>query len=124
MRLPDFLVIGALKAGTTYLDELLRSHHEVCLPATLKELDYFGRNYERGPEWYERWFADCGSRRAGEVSPEYLGHPQAPARIHRLLPDARLVACLRDPVERVYSEYKHYVQRHGYDGEFEKFLGD
>jgi len=124
MRLPDFLVIGALKAGTTYLDELLRDHPELCLPATVKEVEFFTRHYDRGPAWYARRFAKCGSRRAGEVSPQYLSDPRCPARIHELLPDARLLVSLRDPVQRAYSQYKHWVQVSGYGGDFEQYLTD
>ena len=70
MRLPDFLAIGALKAGTTYLDSMLRDHPDLCLPATVKEVEFFTRHYDRGPAWYARRFAGCGSGRAGEVSPQ------------------------------------------------------
>jgi Sulfotransferase domain len=124
MRLPDFLVIGALKAGTTYLDELLRYHPELCLPATVKEVEFFTQHYDRGPAWYARLFAKCGSRRAGEVSPQYLSDARCPGRIHELLPEARLLVSLRDPVQRAYSQYKHWVQVSGYGGDFEHYLTD
>jgi hypothetical protein len=124
MRLPDFLVIGALKAGTTYLDELLRDHPELCLPATVKEVEFFTRHYDRGPAWYARLFAACDSRRAGEVSPQYLADRRCPARIHDLMPEARLLVSLRDPVQRAYSQYKHWVQVSRYGGDFEQYLAD
>jgi len=124
VRLPDFLVIGALKAGTTYLDGLLRDHPELCLPDTVKEVQFFTRHYDRGPTWYARRFAGSGSRLAGEVSPQYLSDPRCPARIHELLPEVRLLVSLRDPVQRAYSQYKHWVQVSNYGGDFEKFLAD
>lgn len=124
MRLPDFLGIGALKAGTTYLDGLLRTHPELCLPSGVKELDFFTRHYERGQAWYARKFAGCGRRLAGEVSPQYLADHRCPARIKELLPEALLLVSVRDPVQRAYSQYKHWVQVSAYGGDFEQFLDD
>jgi Sulfotransferase domain len=122
MRLPDFLAIGALKAGTTYLDGHLRSHPELCLPTAVKEVDFFSRHYDRGPVWYGKMFARCGSRLAGEVSPQYLADPRCAGRIHKLMPEVRLLVLLRDPVQRAYSQYKHWVQVTAYRGSFEEFL--
>jgi len=124
MDLPDFLGIGALKAGTTYLDAMLRSHPETCMPAGLKEVEFFNRHYERGPQWYEQKFRGCGGRVRGEVSPQYLFDAGAAARIAALLPAARLVLTVRDPVERAYSQYKHWVQETAYRGSFDSFLVD
>jgi Sulfotransferase domain len=123
-RLPDFLGLGALKGGTTYLDGLLRSHPELGLPAAVKEVEFFSRHYERGPDWYASFFAGCTSRRAGEISPQYLAYGPCPARIHSLLPEALLLVSLRDPVQRAYSQYKHWVQGTGYGGGFDRFLDD
>jgi Sulfotransferase domain len=123
-RFPDFLGLGALKAGTTYLDRLLRSHPEICLPENIKEVEFFGRYYERGPAWYASNFAHCSSRCVGEVSPQYLASARCPARIHALLPEVRLLVSLRDPVQRAYSQYKHWVQGSGYRGGFDRFLDD
>lgn len=120
--LPDFLGIGALKAATTYLDALLRRHPELCLPAALKEVQFFNRYFNRGVDWYSALFRACGARRPGEVSPQYLFDPECPARIARVLPDVKLLVSVRDPVQRAYSQYKHWVEERGYLKPFEDFL--
>jgi hypothetical protein len=120
--LPNFLVIGAGRSGTTSLYEYLREHPEVFM-SPVKEANYFafpeGHEPERGPGGvlvrrdavttlaeYEALFEGAGDARAiGEASPRYLWTPEAPARIDALLPDVRLVAILRNPVERAYASY-------------------
>ncbi|MBC1262451.1 sulfotransferase domain-containing protein [Synechococcus sp. BSF8S] len=109
-RLPDFLVPGAQKGGTTTLQALLSAHQQVFLPAG-KEVHYFSLHYERGAHWYGEQFADAvPSQCCGEITPYYLFHPEAPRRIQELLPGVRLVLLLRDPVERAVSQYFHSVR--------------
>jgi hypothetical protein len=111
-RLPDFVVIGAMKAGTTSLFEYLRAHPDVYM-SPLKEVDYFVRelNWSRGIEWYARQFRRGeGVRAVGEASPSYTKYPEyagVPERMTRLLPDARLIYLVRDPIERIRSHYQH-----------------
>ncbi|HEX2192964.1 MAG TPA: sulfotransferase domain-containing protein [Acidimicrobiales bacterium] len=124
LRLPDFLGIGALKAATTYLDALLRAHPQLCLPPGLKEVQFFNRYYDRGVEWYAGLFSSCDGRRRGEISPQYLFDESCPARIASVLPDVRLLVSIRDPVQRAYSQYKHWVEERGYREPFETFLAD
>ncbi len=112
--LPDFLVIGAMKGGTTSLFRYL-SDNPLVIPAVRKEVRYFDVNYERGELWYRSMFptrralsrGDGRRRLTGEASPGYLAHPDAPARCAALLPDVRLLVLLRDPVERAFSHWKH-----------------
>jgi hypothetical protein len=112
--MPDFLVIGAQKAGTTTLHELLRRHPDVFLPAC-KEVHYFSLHADRPAGWYSAHFRQArGGARCGEATPYYLFHPEAPGRIRRLLPKVRLVVLLRDPVERALSQYFH-ARRHGFE---------
>jgi hypothetical protein len=117
--LPDFLVIGAQKAGTTALYAYLRWHPGISGPSW-KEASFFDRHYWRGEAWYRghfpnpvrMWRAERTNGRplvVGEASPGYLFHPLAPDRVRRLVPDARLIALLRDPVDRAYSHYQHEV---------------
>jgi hypothetical protein len=107
--LPDFLVIGAQKAGTTALYAYLRWHPEVTGPAW-KEVSFFDRHWWRGEAWYRGQFPlRAGERLVGEASPSYLFHPLAPQRVRSLAPQARLVALVRDPVDRAYSHYQHEV---------------
>jgi Sulfotransferase domain len=107
--LPDFLVIGAQKAGTTALYAYLRWHPAITGPSW-KEVSFFDRHWWRGERWYRGQFPLRSSGQlVGEASPSYLFHPLAPERVRSLLPDVRLVALLRDPVVRAYSQYQHEV---------------
>ena len=107
--LPDFLVLGAQKAGTTALYAYLRWHPGITGPSW-KEVSFFDRHWWRGPAWYRGQFPlRSGTRLVGEASPSYLFHPLAPERVRALVPDARLVALVRDPVARAYSHYQHEV---------------
>jgi hypothetical protein len=105
--MPTFLCIGAQKAGTTTLHELLARHPDVFLPEE-KEIQYFTLHSRRDPTWYARAYAGAREdQQRGDVTPYYVFHPAAPARIRALLPEARLVLLLRDPVERALSGYFH-----------------
>lgn len=107
-RLPDFLVIGAQKSGTTSLYAYLTSHPQVRRART-KEVHYFDRHYERGLNWYRSHFplGGGGGELTGEATPAYLFYPPAPARAKATVPTARLIAVLRNPVERAYSHWNH-----------------
>ena len=106
-RLPDFLIIGAMRSGTTTLARLLQAHPDVFVPP-VKEIHYFDQNFDKPLEWYLDWFREAdGARAAGEASATYMAEPQAPARMADVVPEARLVAILRDPVDRAYSHYWH-----------------
>ena len=118
--LPNFLIIGAQKAGTSSLYAYLVQHPQI-LPAATKELHFFSTEYSRGTAWYRQQFPrqariNNRARRlgkpviTGEASPYYLFHPHAPQRIARLLPDVKLIVLLRDPVSRAYSHYRHEVK--------------
>ena len=111
--LPDFLVIGAEKAGSSWLWRNLSAHPEIFMPLT-KEIHFFNktRNWERGPSWYARFFADAppGTVR-GEATPGYLYSEEAPSRIRELLPNAKLIVSLRDPVERAFSAYRMAISK-------------
>ena len=107
--LPDFLILGAQKAGTTALYSYLRKHPSIIGPSW-KEVSYFDRHYARGPAWYRGNFPNKLRTRGalvGEASPSYLFHPLGPRRVRELVPEARLVALLRDPVDRALSHYNH-----------------
>lgn len=111
-RLPDFLCVGAQRAGTTHLHDLLRLHPDVHMPA-VKEVQYFSLHAHQPLRWYASWFAGAAPRqRVGDVTPYYLFHPRVPAAIAAALPDARLIVLLRDPMSRALSGYFH-ARRHG-----------
>jgi Sulfotransferase domain len=108
--LPNLIVIGAAKCGTTSLHEYLDEHPEISMSAE-KELHFFveEKNWSRGIEWYESQFDPSAAVR-GESSPGYSAYPLyggVPERMARTIPDARLVYLVRDPVERVVSHYTH-----------------
>ena len=108
-RTPDFVIIGAQKAGTTSLFQYL-GHHPQVRPPIRKEIHYFDLNFHRGSLWYRAHFPlekEMGSTLTGEASPYYLYHPQTPARMKELLPDVKLIVLLRNPVDRTYSAYQH-----------------
>jgi hypothetical protein len=113
MTLPNFLVIGAAKSGTSSLHHYLRAHPQVFTPR-LKEINFFDYDgthldvhyWARTLEEYEQYFADVGEAAAiGEVAPIYLCSRAAPDSISRIIPGAKLVAILRNPVDRAYSAY-------------------
>ncbi len=104
-RLPDLVVIGAPKAGTTTLAGWLAAHPQVAMSAT-KELEFLDLYWSRGTEWYRSQLPEAEPATVvGEATPTYLGHPDAPARAAQALPDARFVAVLREPVARAWSNY-------------------
>lgn len=112
MTLPTFLVVGAMKAGTTSLHRYLDRHPDVFMSKT-KQLDFFvaEREWRRGIDWYRAQFSAAGSAKAvGETSPQYSKDPifaGVPPRVCEVLPDVRIVYLLRHPVERIRSQHRH-----------------
>jgi hypothetical protein len=105
-RLPDFVVAGVPKGGTTSLFYYLQPHPQVWMPAN-KELHFFSNNFARGEDWFRAQFAGARPEHVtGEMSAEYLQHPRAVERMAELIPDVKVVAILRHPVERAYSHYQ------------------
>lgn len=136
---PDFLIIGAQKAGTTWLWEKLNLHPGTSLPKE-KEIHFFGgvENYQRGADWYYNHFSDLNPDKiTGEASTTYLydripywynksdqlevdtSLPTIPELITRELPDIKIIVLLRDPVWRAVSAYKHWMRK----GNISPFLG-
>lgn len=109
--MPDFLVIGGMRCGTTSLFAYLADHPDVR-PAIGKELQYFSVFHDKGERWYRGHFPPASpGRLTFEASPYYLYHPAVPARVAAAMPQGKFIALLRDPVERAYSHYKHSVER-------------
>lgn len=124
MTLPNFLIIGAQKAGTTWLAQILRQHPDVFVPQS--EVHFFNlkANFSRGLGWYERHFENAKPGQiVGEKTPNYLwiaseaenrkaGRKQHRANIHQsihqYLPDAKLIVVVRDPIKRSLSAINHY----------------
>lgn len=112
--LPNFLVIGAQKAGTTSLFHYICQHPDVFVNKS-KEIHFFDRYCDFGTDWYRSHFPLLGNFlpkcRIGEATPYYLCHPHAPRCISELLPTAKLIVILRNPVERAISHYFHEVKK-------------
>jgi len=113
--LPGFLVIGAMKSGTTSLFHYLADHPQIHM-SPLKEVDFFIRegNWGRGVDWYRRQFSGASreTMAIGEASTSYTKFPEfsgVPERIASTLPDVRLIYVVRDPIERIRSHYQHRV---------------
>jgi hypothetical protein len=122
--LPDYLVIGAQRSGTTFLYSLLGNHPCVVPPVT-KEVHWLDLNFWRSTSWYRAHFplgseldriADQTGTRAitGEASSYYCFHPAVPERVARSLPRARIIMLVRNPSERAISHYFHSVE-HGFE---------
>lgn len=113
-RLPDFVGVGPSRTGTSWLDQVLRLRTD--LPANVKEVRFFSRYYYKGIDWYAWHFRHAkGDRPIGEVCP-YFGRVEVRQRIKLHLPHCRIICTLRDPVDRLYSNYKlmrHTMRTHG-----------
>ena len=108
--LPDFLIVGAQKAGTTSCYLYLREHPQIQMYCP-KEVQFFSFNYHKGKNWYTS-HAPLSSvikqnTLLGEASPYYLLHPHTPRRIHELIPSVKLIVLLRNPTTRAISHYYH-----------------
>lgn len=122
--LPDFLIIGGQRCGTTYLYDRICEHPEISR-ALVKEIHFFNRDkyYGKGPDWYRGNFPSLdalesnnghrGRKITGEAA-GYLFHPLAPSRIADLIPHVKIIGLLRNPVDRAYSHY-HHMRRLGYE---------
>ena len=108
--MPSFLLIGAQKCGTTSLFNYLLEHPSVCAPVK-KEVGYFSSNFDKGIEWYQSFFPIVWHKDrqyiTGEASTGYIYHPHARHRIADTIPQVKLIALLRNPVDRAYSHYHH-----------------
>ena len=130
-RYPDFLVIGAQKAGTSWTWRMLDQHPDSSLPEE-KEIHYYGSSelYRKGPDWYLDHFRNLEpGKLTGEASTSHLFDrvpywfnpgrdieydpelPPLPELVHRDMPDARIVVVLRDPVRRAISAYHHWLRK-------------
>lgn len=115
--LPDFLIIGAAKTGTTSLYNYLIQHPQI-LPSFKKEVHFFDRHYQNGINWYKSFFPLKSEKEnkngkilmSGESSPYYLYHPLSAHRVHEHLPGIKLFVVLRNPIDRAVSNYNHRVR--------------
>jgi len=106
----NFLGVGAQKAGTSWIYACLYEHPEICAP--VKEIHFFSRpRFAKGRDWYERHFRTCpADAKKGEFSTSYLYSEKAAERIATLYPHAQIIAVLRDPEDRAYSQYRNAIK--------------
>lgn len=110
-QLPTFIHIGGQRCGTTWVHKCLAEHPQVFM-ADPKELHFFNKHFEEGESWYRAKFTPGAEHKAwGEATPAYLLLEDMPQRIKNMCPDARLIACLRNPVDRAFSAYN--LKRNG-----------
>lgn len=112
----DFIGIGVSKAGTTWVSRMLDAHPEICMSEP-KEVNYFNEqnnyyvknwhtNYNKGLCWYKKHFPhQRDGKIIGEFTPKYFSYHEVPLRIKKSFPDAKLIVCLRNPVDRAFSQY-------------------
>jgi len=137
--LPGFVIVGAQKAGTRFLQEHLEGHPNIRFGKPLgkkrgcwklrNEIHYFDRHHDRGLEWYRSHFLKAPLEVLrnegilfGEKTPCYLCEPKTPERMHRALPDVKLLVLLRNPVSRAYSQYRMTVRKAQEDRPFDEVV--
>jgi len=115
-RLPDFIILGTQKGGTTSLYNYLINHSKIS-GGSRREIHFFDKYYEKGVHWYKNNFLNSNENiLTCECSPDYIHHPLIAKRIKNILPKSKLIILLRDPVERAISNYKHNI----YIGKYKK----
>ena len=109
--MPRFVILGAQRGGTRSLYEDL-TRHPLVQPARTDEVHFFSLFFDRGLRWYQSQFPPLAPGQiTGEASPYYLFHPLAAKRLHAMLPEAKLIVLLRNPVDRAYSHFQHEVRQ-------------
>jgi hypothetical protein len=120
--LPDFLIIGGQRCGTTFFYNCLKQHPDIKTTLRRKEIHFFDNNFHKGLIWYKSYFPTITSKYfnkhflsqkviTGEASPYYILHPLVPGRVKSIIPNVKLILLLRNPVNRAYSHYNHEVRR-------------
>lgn len=120
--IPNTLYIGSSKSGSTWIFKLLSWHPQIYMYPG-KHLGFFTRNFDKGWNWYlDRFKAGPEHKIIGEASHSYLLSEEACERIHELMPEAKLLVCLREPVARTYSQYLDGIKNAKMEGTFEEAL--
>jgi len=110
---PNFINIGAPRSGSTWVAKNLRAHPEIFMPTT-KELHFFDKEYFKGIEYYQHYFRKADSARhkaIGEATPAYFWRDYVSRRIKEHYPNIKLIAIIRDPIDRAYSHYWKLIGR-------------
>ena len=128
-----FIGIGAQKAGSSWITQCLDEHPDICTPYVpgasarsskyenkhKKETHFFDRDIEKGTDLYSSYFAHCKNDAVrGEWTPKYISDPSVPPRIKKVVPNVKILACLRNPIDRAFSHYRYKIQKKGIQKSF------
>ncbi|GFZ91748.1 tetratricopeptide repeat-containing sulfotransferase family protein [Okeania sp. KiyG1] len=120
-RGPNFIIIGAQKSGTTSLENYIAQNPHV-IPAIKKETHFWYRDFNKGINWYLAHFPPIPKSEnfiTGEATPNYLENHQAAERIYNVFPEVKLLVILRNPIDRAFSQYHHWIRLNWEDRSFE-----
>ena len=123
--LPDFIVAGIMKSGTSYLDTLIRNHPEIGMPVRSMDRSYFDNDeiyLKHDLNWYEALFEGIDGDVIGQTSADCAFNPDSIDRIKMIIPNAKLVFVIRNPVDRAYSLFWHQVSMGREYNSFEKAI--
>ena len=112
--MPAYIGLGAMKAASGWLNQCLWEHPEVE-PAKVKEVHFFDSvaSFKKGRQHYRTFFPPHTHKLFGEITPSYLYEPEVPERIFNMFPEVKLIACLRNPVDRAWSQYNYGLAMQG-----------
>lgn len=120
LRLPDWIGIGCVKCGTSWVWREIKKHPQIFTPDR-KEIHFFNGGSEKSLRWYANLFTQSSpDQKVGEFTPDYYHHYEAMHRIKEKVPHANLITLFRHPVERAFSNWKHAVQEKRFEGTFEE----
>ncbi len=123
-NLPNFILVGFQRTGTTWLYEVLKTHPDVFLPY-VKELHFFDRNFDKGIDWYTKYYEDHKNQKCiGDITPNYIHDIENASRIYNLIPDTKILIILRNPIDYLYSLYNHMKVINSGISDFESFIND
>ncbi len=117
MRLPEFLIIGGQRCGSSACAKNIEKHPDVGIARwewygqQMPELHYFDLHWHHGASWYSQKFEGMGQKLVGEKTPEYFHRPQCHERMAEMIPEAKLIVLLRNPADRIYSAF-NYARQH------------
>ncbi|MCI5059497.1 MAG: sulfotransferase [Alphaproteobacteria bacterium] len=115
---PNFIGLGVQKGGTSWLYRQFVNHPQIFVPKSRKEIHFFDEYFDKGGDWYLKWFEGAQSHKAiGEITPNYIYDEKVAKRIKQYLPDMKFIVMLRHPVRRAYSHYQMLFQ----SGEGQKY---
>ena len=126
MTLPDFIGIGSMRCGSSWLHTLLDSHPQIYVPQKRIEVNYFTHYFHKGQDWYESYFPDAEVasqyKVIGEVSPQYICFPEALPRIQAMPSVVKLITIFRDPIKRAHSDYGLAIREGRYTQSFADYV--